>query len=1192
MDADGVAIQRWMTERDPEAFRVLVVRYSAMVYSTCRRVMRNAADAEDAAQESFQALAMLRQPPKGDLGPWLHRVAVYKSLNRLRSEARREARGRAYAKQQVSVEPAWNDLYEYVDEAISGLPEKYRLPVVRHFLQCETQEAIAQSMGLTRQTVAYRIQRGLDGIRKSLRRRGIVVSAAALSVMFAAHTLEAAPETLLAALGKVALLGKSVPIQPASFASRLRAGLFSAKGLAVLAAIAAVAIAVDSLLYYREYSGIEKLKHNHAGERVPAEHAPKSNTDTRLPRLIPPKAPAVAPEIEAVAANQTPALFAAPAEVPNMGEIRGVLRSASGETLAGVEVRLTRNKAFEKAWGDIEEKALEWTATTDDQGMFAFAGLPVCNKNVLRGKQYFRLSAESGGERAERTFDRRFWEVSSFEELALSPIRYIEIAAFNEQGAPVTNGAIRMEDASRMFRQSPAPDEVTLGPDGLAKAGPFYPGPYSLKIHAPGYADAEQIVSYDAGQARFVLTPEAAITGKVVDAGTRAPLAGVVLVVTANHRKRNVDRVVSGPDGAFALALRGEASLSIYARLGDKCLPGGWQQVAVDAGTGAGITLELVQGCVISGRALDPVSGEGVPNIPICFAFDSDPMLPRFINAYTDETGAYSLKGAAGKGEVRALDWWDAACARAVDAVPGQRMENVDFVLPKNCRIAGRVVGERNAPMPGLLVAASPIRNEEIRKMPYIYRFLDSSYEEAGSLSDAEGRFVCFMRGNTGDIYLQAMGGGCISQKIGPVELPETGLAGLLVRMETAGRITGAIVDAQSRPVPGANVVVQPLDPARGSMLLGRDWAIHYQMDTYYPACGFRPTVMGGFAFSPLLPGKYRVMAFLNASSANAPLAEQEVTVAPGGTQDVRLTIRTEGLSSVRGIVSAQGRPQPNLKLQAIGGGNIEDLIAVTGSDGGYEFTRLTGDRIWLMVSHAGKDDSLAEKIVDLVPGEAVTLDIDVPVGTARVEGTVRVNGVPAERKSVCLMPFDGASGQSFTILTDAQGRFEMPDIVAGVYVLGIIQPGGQSSAPTQSLVLVAEGQTVQHDFDIGLGIIGVTVAGIVEGERGHIIVFPGEVILEEVTEDALMALAPRAIKYLRTESGTSNYTIPGLAAGVYTVYGAAHPKEQEEGEDVLGQMRVMYFVTQVSNEQPAEIVFDFSAPELPGRFPWGTGFC
>jgi hypothetical protein len=38
--------------------------------------------------------------------------------------------------------------------------------------------------------------------------------------------------------------------------------------------------------------------------------------------------------------------------------------------------------------------------------------------------------------------------------------------------------------------------------------------------------------------------------------------------------------------------------------------------------------------------------------------------------------------------------------------------------------------------------------------------------------------------------------------------------------------------------------------------------------------------------------------------------------------------------------------------------------------------------------------------------------------------------------------------------------------------------------------------------------------------------------------------------------------------------------------------MRVMYFVTQVSNEQPAEIVFDFSAPELPGRFPWGTGFC
>jgi hypothetical protein len=315
----------------------------------------------------------------------------------------------------------------------------------------------------------------------------------------------------------------------------------------------------------------------------------------------------------------------------------------------------------------------------------------------------------------------------------------------------------------------------------------------------------------------------------------------------------------------------------------------------------------------------------------------------------------------------------------------------------------------------------------------------------------------------------------------------------------------------------------------------------------------------------------------------NAALAEQEVTVAPGGAQDVRLTIRTEGLSSVRGIVTAQGRPQPNLKLEAIGGGHVEELIAVTSSDGVYEFTRLTGKRIRLNISHPGKNDSLAEKDVDLVPGKTVTLDIDVPVGTARVEGTVRVDGVPAERKSVCLMPFDGARGQSFTVLTDVQGRFEMPNVVAGVYVLGIIPQGGQSSAPTQSLVAVAEGQAVQHDFDIGGGVIVVNVEGVAEDERGHLAVLPGEVTLPELTEEALMALAPQAVKYTRTKADISAYTFPGLASGVYTVFGAAHPRESEEAPEVLKRMRVLCAVVDVSGQEPVSVKFDFAQPGPSG---------
>jgi DNA-directed RNA polymerase specialized sigma24 family protein len=40
-----------------EAFQTIVSRHAGMVYATCRRILRNATDAEDMAQECFETLA-------------------------------------------------------------------------------------------------------------------------------------------------------------------------------------------------------------------------------------------------------------------------------------------------------------------------------------------------------------------------------------------------------------------------------------------------------------------------------------------------------------------------------------------------------------------------------------------------------------------------------------------------------------------------------------------------------------------------------------------------------------------------------------------------------------------------------------------------------------------------------------------------------------------------------------------------------------------------------------------------------------------------------------------------------------------------------------------------------------------------------------------------------------------------------
>ena len=59
LSTDSALLERWSTRRDVEAFTELVSRHSAMVYTTCKRILQNDADAEDVSQECFIELALM-----------------------------------------------------------------------------------------------------------------------------------------------------------------------------------------------------------------------------------------------------------------------------------------------------------------------------------------------------------------------------------------------------------------------------------------------------------------------------------------------------------------------------------------------------------------------------------------------------------------------------------------------------------------------------------------------------------------------------------------------------------------------------------------------------------------------------------------------------------------------------------------------------------------------------------------------------------------------------------------------------------------------------------------------------------------------------------------------------------------------------------------------------------------------------
>src|SRR5687767_9648708 len=79
---DAELVGRYAEHRDAAAFEVLVWRHGPMVWATCRRVLRNQHDIEDAFQATFLALARhattlgTRQAVAG----WLHRVATNAAL--------------------------------------------------------------------------------------------------------------------------------------------------------------------------------------------------------------------------------------------------------------------------------------------------------------------------------------------------------------------------------------------------------------------------------------------------------------------------------------------------------------------------------------------------------------------------------------------------------------------------------------------------------------------------------------------------------------------------------------------------------------------------------------------------------------------------------------------------------------------------------------------------------------------------------------------------------------------------------------------------------------------------------------------------------------------------------------------------------------------------------------------------------
>ncbi|MBN9522124.1 hypothetical protein J0H58_27000 [bacterium] len=178
--SDHDLLERYVRDRDEEAFAGLVRRYGAGVWAACVRLA--GPDAEDAFQAVFLTLARKAPAVDGALPAWLHAVARRVAANLRRAARRRAAVEAAAARpESVAVRPAPVGDPGALDEELARLPERYRVALIVCCLEGRSRDEAAAYLGWTGNQVKGRLERGRDLLRRRLSRRGVEVGALLLA---------------------------------------------------------------------------------------------------------------------------------------------------------------------------------------------------------------------------------------------------------------------------------------------------------------------------------------------------------------------------------------------------------------------------------------------------------------------------------------------------------------------------------------------------------------------------------------------------------------------------------------------------------------------------------------------------------------------------------------------------------------------------------------------------------------------------------------------------------------------------------------------------------------------------------------------------------------------------------------------------------------------------------------------------
>jgi RNA polymerase sigma factor (sigma-70 family) len=276
---DGQLFERFRTGGEEEAFAALVQRHGPMVLGVCRRVLHDRHDAEDAFQATFLILlrktASIAQPER--LGNWLYGVAYNTARNARLQRARRaaaEGRARELTAARSPAPVAEDQSQPWLDEELSRLPEKYRLPIVLCALHGRSRDEVARQLGCPEGTLSSRLARARELLRRRLARRGLLASSALATLCATGLAPTAMPAPLVAATIQAALASCTGPTAVTGPVLALAEGVLRTMWLTKLKMTLAVLLTVGVA------TGVGLLAQRALAQK-PAKAAPAADSDKK-----------------------------------------------------------------------------------------------------------------------------------------------------------------------------------------------------------------------------------------------------------------------------------------------------------------------------------------------------------------------------------------------------------------------------------------------------------------------------------------------------------------------------------------------------------------------------------------------------------------------------------------------------------------------------------------------------------------------------------------------------------------------------------------------------------------------------------------------------------------------------------------------------------------------------------------------